>query len=80
MVSEIFRRKLICLFSQEIPYLLAVTVVIFKFKSEEKIIRISVVNLVEKKGQKGIIIVKEGGRLKKIGITGRLNGYEKVVR
>ena len=69
MASEIIREKLICSLGQEIPYSLAVTIIFFKL--EEKIIRISAVIWVEKKGQKGIVIAKEGKRLKKIGITAR---------
>ena len=69
MASEIIREKLICSLGQEIPYSLAVTVVVFQ--PEEKIIRISAVIWVEKKGQKGIVIAKEGKRLKKVGTTAR---------
>ena len=71
MASEIIREKLMRSLGQEIPYSLAVTVIIFK--PEEKIIRISAVIWVEKKGQKGIVIAKEGKRLKKIGITARID-------
>ena len=71
IASEIIREKLMCSLSQELPYSLAVTIVFFK--PEEKIIRISAVIWVEKKGQKGIVISKEGKHLKKIGIAARIN-------
>lgn len=69
MASEIIREKLVRSLGQEIPYSLAVTIVVFQ--PEENIIRISAVIWVEKKGQKGIVIGREGERLKKIGTTAR---------
>lgn len=71
IVSEVIREKLMRLLGQELPY--ALTVTIIAFKKEEKIVRISGVIWVEKKGQKGIVIGKEGHLLKKIGQQARLD-------
>ncbi len=71
IVSEIIREKLMRLLGQEIPYSLAVTIV--AIKEDPKIIRISAVIWVERKGQKGIVIGKDGNLLKKIGTNARLD-------
>ena len=71
IVSEVIREKLMRLLGQELPY--ALTVTIIAFKKEEKIVRISAVIWVEKKGQKGIVIGKEGHLLKKIGQQARMD-------
>lgn len=71
MAQEIIREKLMRGLGQELPYALTVTIV--ALKKEEKIIRISAVIWVEKDSQKGIVIGKEGSRLKKIGQQSRLD-------
>ncbi|MBW5803050.1 GTPase Era, partial [Coxiella endosymbiont of Ornithodoros amblus] len=71
MASEIIREKLMRLLGQEIPYSLAVTLI--EFRKEEKIVRLSGVIWVEKKSQKGIVIGKKGGRLKRVGTNARLD-------
>lgn len=71
MASEIIREKLMRQLGQEIPYALAVT--ILAFEKEEKLTRISAVIWVEKDSQKGIVIGKNGERLKKVGQNARLD-------
>ena len=67
--AEIVREKLIRNLGQEIPHRL--TVEIESFKDEQNMYRINAVIWVEKSGQKGIIIGKNGARLKIIGETAR---------
>ena len=71
ITSEIIREKLIRLLGQEIPHSLAVTLV--TFQKEKKIVRIFAVIYVEKNSQKGIVIGKNGERLKQAGTKARLN-------
>ena len=71
LAAEIIREKLMRLLGQEIPYSLAITIVIFQW--EEKILRISAVIWVERKGQKRIVIGKDGERLKKVGTIARID-------
>ncbi|WP_304985464.1 GTPase Era [Coxiella-like endosymbiont] len=71
LAAEIIREKLMRSLGQEIPYSLAVTLVMFQ--REEKILRISAVIWIERKGQKGIVIGKDGERLKKVGTTVRID-------
>ncbi|WP_267256994.1 GTPase Era [Coxiella endosymbiont of Ornithodoros maritimus] len=71
MASEIIREKLMRLLGQEIPYSIAVTLI--EFRKEEKIVHLSAVIWVEKKSQKGIVIGKKGGRLKRVGTNARLD-------
>lgn len=67
--AELIREKLIRNLGQEIPHRL--TVEIESFKEERKMYRINAIIWVEKPGQKGIIIGKNGSRLKIIGETAR---------
>ena len=71
LTAEIIREKLMRLLGQEVPYSLTITIVIFQRK--EKILRISAVIWVERKGQKGIVIGKGGELLKKVGTTARID-------
>lgn len=71
LAAETIREKLIRSLGQEIPYSLAVTLVMFQ--REEKILRISATIWIERKGQKEIVIGKNGERLKKIGTTVRID-------
>lgn len=68
-VAEIIREKILKYYKKEIPY--SVEVVVESFKEEEKIIRISVVIIVNRESQKGIIIGHQGNALKKIGTLAR---------
>ena len=67
--SEIIREKILLNYEQEIPY--STEVSIESFKEEEKIIRIRAVLFVERDSQKGILIGKAGGSLKKVGTEAR---------
>lgn len=71
MASEVIREKLMRQLGQEIPY--AISVSILAFEKSPKIIRISAIIWIEKKGQKGIVIGKGGERLKKVGQNARLD-------
>ncbi|PMB54496.1 GTP-binding protein Era [Coxiella-like endosymbiont] len=71
LAAEIIREKLMRSLGQEIPYSLAVRLVMFQ--REKKIIRISAVIWIERKGQKRIVIGKNGERLKKIGTIMRID-------
>ena len=57
--------------NQEIPYGLSVE--IDKFSEETKKITIDAMIWVEKNGQKGIVVGKDGSTLKKIGTSARLD-------
>lgn len=72
MASEIIREKLMRQMGDELPY--SSTVEIEEFKEDDKgLLRISAVILVERAGQKKMIIGKEGSRIKRIGTEARLD-------
>ncbi|HLZ15894.1 MAG TPA: GTPase Era [Cyclobacteriaceae bacterium] len=67
--AEIIREKIFLNYEQEIPYSSEVS--IESFKEEEAIIRIRAMIFVERDSQKGILIGKGGGSLKKVGTEAR---------
>ncbi len=69
MSAEIVREKLMRFLGEELPY--SVTVEIEQFKWDEKIWRISALILVEREGQKKMVIGKNGEKLKVIGRDAR---------
>lgn len=69
LVSEIVREKIIRQLGEEIPYEVAVEVE--SFKDKPHLVEIHAVILVEKDGQKRIVIGSEGSRIKKIGEEAR---------
>ncbi len=69
LVAELVREKLFRGLGQELPY--SLTVEVESFKEEEKLTRIGVIVWVEKMGQKGIVIGKNGERLKIIATKAR---------
>lgn len=69
IAAELIREKVTRQLGDEIPY--EVTVEIEKFEKLGKTIHIHGLILVDKKGQKGIIVGKDGERLKKIGSEAR---------
>jgi len=69
IVSEIIREKIFELTKEEIPY--STAVVIEEMKEEPDLTRITAVIYVERDSQKGILIGKGGGMLKKIGTLAR---------
>jgi GTP-binding protein Era len=68
-VAELVREKILLRTRQEIPY--SSGVVIDSFKEEEGLTRIEATILVERDGQKGILIGKGGAMLKRIGSEAR---------
>lgn len=69
LAAELVREKLIRSLSQELPY--STTVEIEKFSLENNVRHIHAVIWVEREGQKGIIIGKQGKQLKRIGELAR---------
>jgi len=69
IAAEIIREKVTRQLGDEIPY--EVTVEIEKFSQEGKTLHIHGLILVDKKGQKRIIVGKAGDRLKQIGTAAR---------
>lgn len=67
--SEIIREKIFLNYKQEIPY--SAEVMIEEFKEDQKLIKIRVAILVERKSQRGIIIGDKGSAIKKVGIQAR---------
>jgi GTP-binding protein Era len=71
LAAEMIREKIMRQLGDEVPYEL--TVEIDEFKQEKKILRISATILVERAGQKAIVIGEGGQRLKLIGQEARLD-------
>ncbi len=69
MAAEMVREKIMRQLGDEIPY--AITVEIEEFKQQDAVLHISALILVERDGQKRIIIGKGGSRLKSIGAEAR---------
>jgi GTP-binding protein Era len=68
--AELVREKVFRLTGEEVPYSTAVMVDSFK-ERENGVVAISATILVEREGQKGIVIGKKGAMLKKIGQAAR---------
>jgi GTP-binding protein Era len=68
-IREIIREKVILLTYQEIPY--SIAVVLEEFEERNDLFYIRAVIFVEKESQKGIIIGKNGKKLKEIGTLAR---------
>ena len=71
LAAEMIREKIMRQLGDEVPYEL--TVEIEEFKKEGKLLRISATILVERAGQKAIVIGEGGQRLKLIGQESRLD-------
>lgn len=71
LAAEIVREKVMRQLGDEVPY--EITVEIEEFKQEGKLKRISALILVERDGQKAIVIGDGGQRLKRIGIDARID-------
>lgn len=69
LVAEIVREKLVRQLGEELPY--SNTVQIEEFRDEGNIVHISALIVVDKDGQKAIVIGKGGSRLKKVGEEAR---------
>ncbi len=70
LAAEFIREKAIAATRKEVPH--SVAVLIDSFDESGKLLRIRATIYVEKEGQKGILIGKGGGVLKKIGTDARL--------
>ncbi len=70
LAAEVIREKVIEQTKAELPY--AVAVIVDDFIEEGRLTKIAATILVEKPGQKGIVIGKGGARLKEIGTAARL--------
>ncbi|MCZ6799828.1 MAG: GTPase Era [Nitrospirae bacterium] len=70
LAAEIIREKVLEQTRAELPH--AVAVQIDEFVEEGRLAKIGATILVEKEGQKGIVIGKGGGRLKEIGTAARI--------
>jgi GTPase len=73
LCSEIIREKVFRRTGQEVPYATAVLVEQFEEVDDRRLIRIFARILVERDGQKGIVIGKRGAKLKEIGSAARLD-------
>lgn len=71
MAAELIREKLMRQMGDELPY--SATVEIEEFKEEENLLRISAVILVERTGQKKMVIGAGGSRIKRIGTDARVD-------
>jgi GTP-binding protein Era len=71
LAAEFIREQVIRRLHQELPY--AITVEIEAFAHEAKLVRIAAIIWVERQGQKGIVIGKQGESLKAIGAAARKN-------
>ncbi len=71
IAAEMIREQVFRLTGEEIPYATAVTVDTFKEKNKGKLIKIEATIHLERDSQKGIIIGKNGAKLKQIGTRSR---------
>jgi GTP-binding protein Era len=71
IVAEMIRETVFRLTGEEIPYATAVTVDSFKEEKDGKLVKIEATIHLERNSQKGIIIGKEGSKLKRIGTESR---------
>ena len=71
IAAEMIREKAIRLTGQEIPYAVAVTIDSFKEDKKGALIRIHATIHVERDSQKGIVIGRQGAKLKQIGEAAR---------
>ncbi len=69
LAAELIREKAVTLTEQEVPYCIGVA--IDQFLESDRLIRIYATILVEREGQKGILIGKGGAMMKKIGTQAR---------
>lgn len=70
LAAELVREKAVELSQQEVPYSIGVSV--DRFEESERLIRIYATILVEREGQRGILIGKGGAMMKKIGTRARM--------
>lgn len=71
LVAEIIREKLFRYLGEELPYSMAVEINLFKI--EAKITKIQATIIIDKENQKGMVIGKNGDKLKKISTEARID-------
>lgn len=71
IAAELIREQVFRLTGEEIPYATAVTVDVFEEKNEGRLVRIEATIHLERDSQKGIVIGKNGSKLKQIGTRSR---------
>jgi GTP-binding protein Era len=71
IVAELIREQVFRMTGEEIPYATAVTVDTFKEKKSGQLISIEATINLERSSQKGIVIGKNGAKLKQIGTRSR---------
>lgn len=71
IVSEIIREKILMYMEQEIPHGVAVSVESFKKRKDKELIDIDAIIICEKESHKGMLIGKNGRKLKGIGQSSR---------
>jgi GTP-binding protein Era len=71
IAAEMIREKVIRLTGQEVPYAVAVTIDVFKEEKQGALVRIHATIHVERTSQKGIVIGRQGAKLKQIGEAAR---------
>lgn len=71
MVAEIIREKLMRTLGQEVPYQLTVEIQSYHHNKTKNLLEIEAIILVERSGQKAMIIGKKGQKLKEIGTNAR---------
>jgi len=69
LVAELVREKILELTAQEVPH--SVAVLVDKWEDSKRLTRISALIIVEREGQKGIVIGSRGSMLKKVGTMAR---------
>ncbi len=76
--AEVIREKLTLMLHQELPY--GLTVQVERYLEDEGGIAINAIIWVERDSQKGIVVGKQGGVLKKVGRSARLELKEQLGR
>lgn len=71
LVAEFIREKVLLLTREEVPHAVGVTCDEMEFKKGGSVLALKATILVEREGQKGIIIGKRGAMIKKIGSEAR---------
>lgn len=71
IAAELIREQVFRLTGEEVPYATAVTVDTFKEKKEGRLVNIEATIHLERDSQKGIVIGKNGSKLKQIGTRSR---------
>jgi GTP-binding protein Era len=69
LAAEIIREKAMLLTRQEVPY--SIGVMIDRYEESERLVHIQATILVEREGQRGILIGRQGAMIKKIGTLAR---------